>query len=129
MKKTALLIMVTTIMAISLGSLAEKEITFRNIEWFSTREEVKSALLTDGAKIQGPWDLDSLGAARIVRDGPDDLSVNIYYDYGFADYYEGRPIVEIHRTCHRPCCHSGWFFHLRSRRRRYTADPSEPGLP
>ena len=89
MKKIALTILMTILLTCSLGSLAEKEIAFRNLEWFSIKAEVESALIADGARRQDTFDSDSFAAVRMTRDSQGLLSISFFDDYGFRDYYEG----------------------------------------
>lgn len=89
MKRITLAILVTILLTCSLGSLSEKEITFRNLDWHSMKDVVEGALLTDGARRQGTIDSDSFASVRMTRDSQDLLSINYFDDYGFRDYYEG----------------------------------------
>ena len=102
MKRLALVIRVVFISAFSLGALAENEITFRNLKWFSTNQEVDRALLADGAKRS--FHREPFATLRMARDSQGILSINSFDNYGFRDFYEGIKVagyaVDALMTCY-----------------------------
>lgn len=87
MKKLALVCLVAIILSCSFGTLAEREIAFRQLPWFSTRQEVEKALLTDGAK-----HVNYSKTPQILRININDLE-NLFFSTctrcGFMESYEG----------------------------------------
>ena len=92
MKKLALVCLVAVILTCSLGAVAEDRITFRNLTWFSTQQEVNRALLADGAR-----NTSNLGnsefAWRISINNQGVVSLSECVDCGYSNYYEGMSVA------------------------------------
>ena len=89
MKKLALVFLVAIILSCSFGTLAESEITFRKIAWFSTPLEVDGALLSEGATNTNYALGRSDFALRMDFDSQGVISPEICTGYGITNSYSG----------------------------------------